>query len=121
MSEKPLFETPAQAMTVTFVMVRNLAFLMSWLTLAVLHLLLAVLGLLALWWFQVTPAAVASAARGALESTTLAVAGAVGLSLLGALSAYVAALQWLWPRTFGAWLATQLLSGTRDAGTDRSR
>jgi hypothetical protein len=108
---RPLFDDPAQAITVTFHMTQNLALVVCWTILGCLHLLLALLVALAMWWWQVTPEQAQAAARDALASTSFVVAGAIGLSALGVLSGYVALTRWIWWKTFGQWLHGYLMRG----------
>ena len=113
MADQPLFNSPEQAITATYRMLVSLSKIVSWMALCCLHLAGLLLVALAMWWWQITPDQVRSVVQAALASTTLSVAGAVGLSLLGVLSAYAAAMRWIWPRTFGQWLVSYLISDLR--------
>lgn len=108
---KALFDSPEQAITVTFHWVQNLAVLLSWTILGCFHLALALLIALLMWWNQVTPELVRSAAHEWLASTSNAVVGAVGFSLLSLLTAYVAAIRWVWCKTFVNWQFEYLMRG----------
>jgi len=114
--EKPIFNSTEQAVTVALEMLKALTSVTAWAILWGAHVALAVVGMAVIWWFEVTPAEVQSAVRAFLSSTTFAVGSAIGLSLLGLLAAYLAAVRWLWGKTFVPWLSTRLLQALRPEG-----
>ena len=101
--------TPVQAIETIFSITANLANLFAWLVFWIAHLVMAVLALGLLWWFQVSPERV----WGLLTGETASVAGAAGRSVLGVLSGYLALAQWVWRRTYVPWQAEQLMRGLR--------
>lgn len=107
--DKPIFSNAQQAITATFHMNQRLAIYVSWLTLWVVHLGAAFLLLLALWWFQVTPARVEAASLSWLASTHNAVLGVVGVSAVTVVTGYVWLVRWIWARTFGEWHINNLM------------
>lgn len=111
MTTKPLFSNEAQAITVTFHMVQNLGVLVGWALLWGLHLALAFVVALVMWWMQVTPELVRTSVLAMLGSTHVAIAGAAGLSALGVLTGYVAAIRWVWMKTFVPWQIAYLMRG----------
>lgn len=113
MSERPLFNSPEQAITVTFHAVGRMLVLMSWLALVCLHLAAALVVALLMWWFQVTPEQARMAVAGTLSSTTLAVAGALGLTGIGLLTGYLFLVRWLWSKTYVSWQSSYVLQDSR--------
>lgn len=113
MSERPLFNSTEQAITVTFHAVGRMLVLISWLWLACLHLAALFVLALLMWWFQVTPEQVRAFASDWFSSTTLAVAGAVGVSGLGLLTGYLVAVRWLWLQTYVSWQSAYVLRDSR--------
>lgn len=99
--------TPAQAIEANFSITGHLSRLFAWLVFWIAHLALAVLVLALLWWFQVTPQQLADLFPSALAST----ASSAGLSVLGALSGYLAVTQWAWRKLYVPWQTDQLMQG----------
>ncbi|MFD1839118.1 hypothetical protein [Paracidovorax cattleyae] len=100
-----------QAFETLWVMTTNLSRLLAWLVFWIAHLLLALLGAVLLWWFQVTPADVIQALTGASQSATASVAGFLGVSAAGLLGGYLAAARWVWKKTYVRWQINRLLEG----------
>lgn len=103
--------TPAQAVNVLWGVTGNLSRLFGWLVFWLAHLLLALVGMTLLWWFQITPEDVSRAVLGMSRSTTASVFGLAGASVLGALSLYLVMAQWVWRKTYMAWQTDQLFAG----------
>lgn len=103
--------TAAQAVNVLWGITGNLSRLFGWLVFWLAHLLMALVGMALLWWFQVTPAEVAETVLGMSQSTTSSVLGLAGASILGAMSLYLAAAQWIWRKTYMVWQTEQLFAG----------
>jgi hypothetical protein len=88
----------------------RMASMLAWSIIAIAHLLALHLIALAMWWFHVTPEAVASAARDMLDATWWKVAGGVGLTAAGLSLGYWRFVRWVHRRPLGAWLRKRLLS-----------
>ena len=88
MEERPLFSSVEQAVEVLWPVTIRLSGLVTWLGLALLHVALVALALLALWATQTTPADVAAAVRQALQSWPGAALGVAGVSALSVLAGY---------------------------------
>lgn len=96
--QRSIFTTQAQAIEALAALTRRLAALVTWGLLALLHLALVLAVLIALWWCQVTPAQIALAAHQALQTTTFAALGTLGVSAVSVLAAY----GWLLKKVHGA-------------------
>lgn len=103
----------AQAIQAIWDITANLSRLLAWLVFWIAHLVLALVCVLLLWWFQVTPADVMQAVTGASKSTTAAVAGLVGVSVTGLVGTYLALARWVWKRTYVPWQTDRLLDGVQ--------
>lgn len=103
--------TQEQAIEALWVMTTNLSRLLAWLVFWIAQLLLALVGAVLLWWFQVTPADVMQAVTGASQSTTASVAGFVGVSAAGLVGGYLAISRWLWKKTYVRWQTERVLDG----------
>jgi hypothetical protein len=99
-----LFQSAEQALEVTFRSGQRLAILVSWSLLIGLHVTAFLIGLFVVWWLKVNPDHVSAAMLGWLETKSAAVLGALGVSLMGVLGAYLAGVRWVWRKTFGQWL-----------------
>ena len=73
-----------------------------------LHLLLGFALLLAVWWFQITPAHAKAAVSALLGSNAAQALQAIGLTVP---VAYLAAARWVWNRTAWPWLKRRVLRG----------
>ena len=111
--DKRIGLTQEMAIEALWVMTRNLSRLLAWLVFWIAHLVLALLSICLLWWFQVTPTEVAQAIVGASQSATASVVGLVGMSAAGVLGAYLAFARWIWRKTYLPWHADRLLDGVQ--------
>ena len=103
--------TPTQAINTLWVITGNLSRLFAWLVFWIAHLVLALAGMSALWWFQVSPESVAASLIGASKTTTASLLGFAGASVLGLCGLYLAAAQWVWRKTFVPWMNDRLFEG----------
>ncbi len=109
MQSRPYFANAEQAVNALMPITQRLSHLVVWLIFGVVHLALLIVMLAALWWFQVTPAAVETAAIAVLSSSPVSAAQALGLSIAGAAAAYLAAAKWIWKKTAAKWLFAHIL------------
>lgn len=121
MEPLPLFDSPEQAITVSWRFIGRLARLLL-LTMALLaHVALAVVVLGLLWAFQATPTGVASAFLAWLQTTTAAVLGFAGLSATALLSGYVWLLRRLLRAAHSGPMLDYLLQDVRPKDDARRR
>jgi hypothetical protein len=107
-SGRTLFQSPEQAIEVTFRTGQRLAILVSWLVLIGVHVAAFSIALFVLWWLQVNPNHVSVALVEWIQSKPAAVLSALGVSVVGVLGGYVGAIRWVWRKTFGTWLFSYL-------------
>lgn len=111
MQQEPIFNSPAQAIDVLFTMTARLSNVVMWLAFAVAHLALACAALLALWAWQVTPAAALAWFHTWQNSMPVAALAFVGVSVLSVLSAYLWVIRKLHQRLGTSWLFAHLTKG----------
>lgn len=105
----PVFNSPEQAITVMFHMLQRLTIVVAWCLVGLAHAGLAVVAGLAMWWFQVTPEAVESAALAAIESRPFVVLSAGGLSVASLVAVYWWLVRWAGRKATSGWLLEYLL------------
>ena len=103
--------TQAQAIEANFAVTNNIIRLLAWMVFWTAHLVLAVLAMALLWWFQVTPQELMAGWSHTRQSAPVALAGVAGLSVLGVLSGYLMLAQWVWRKPYIQWQANQLMRG----------
>jgi hypothetical protein len=104
MNRRALFDSPEQAINVTFHMLMRLGLIVSWSLFALAHLAVALAALWALWLLGVTPQEAAGAIRSALETWPVAVLSAAGASALGAVALYWRAAKAFHSKASSGWL-----------------
>lgn len=113
MKEQPIFNSVEQMATVTFNMLNRLAIVVGWTIFCFAHAAALLLLLIAFWAFGVSPADVAMAFHSAHQQTPVAIASAIGFSVLGVISIYWKAAKWLNAKTLGGWLIGYLLQDAK--------
>lgn len=110
--EKPVFDSPEDMLRTTFLITTNHLVFLDRLLFGLVHLTLLVIAMLAGWWFEVTPSQAKAAASAAFQQEPLASAQAVGLSIAGLVTGYLALARFVWMRTAWPWLYRRMLQGT---------
>jgi hypothetical protein len=81
----------------TLSLIARLSLLVMWLTFALFHLALLVVGLYALWWLQIPPQQLGERFLSFVHSLPAAIAGVLGVSALTILVLWIK----LWRRIYG--------------------
>lgn len=82
----------------------RLSALIVWAFIAIAHLLLLDVLIALFWWFQVTPEVFSTAFLHMLESKPAALAGLIGVSLLGTAGLYWKLVRWAHKASGSGWL-----------------
>jgi len=109
LSERAVFQTSQEAITVMFGMHARMGAVIVWLMLCCAHLALWMAVMTLLWVCEVPPGAVSGWLHALLNSTPVATLSAVGLSALSAFGAYLWFLRWLHGWIGKGWLPRFLL------------
>lgn len=103
--------TAEQKAAIAAHMTIRLARLASWIMFFMAHLAAWLLALTLLWWFQVSPASIASAFLKALESHPAQIASAFGLSFATVAVGYWKVATWVARQARHGWLKRYVTKG----------
>lgn len=109
MNRQAIFNTPEQAITVTFRMLMRLGMFVSWTLFGIAHLAIAVIVLWAFWLFGITPESAGAFFLEALATRPAATLAAAGVSATGLIACYWKFAKALHRKTADGWLFEYLI------------